>query len=296
MPKFRRLEGITLKILRFNDDRIGVIKNAESVVDVSNAVSARKAKGPQRVMEEIIEGWRKYRRRFEKILAEQEGVPLSSVQLLCPLPRPSKCLAAFANYVDRPDRSPDTLPNEYFYKSPDLVGPGGTIELRDIPAAVVYQPEAEFAFVIGKTAKDVPEAKALDYVFGYVPFFDVSTRGLARRTQFVPKGQDSHGACGPWIITKDEIPDPQNLAMWLDVDDRRFQDGSTKTMIFGVAHLVSHLSRYMTLLPGDVISTGTPPGVGVGVKPTPVFLKPGNVMRVGIEGLGEQRQEVAAAE
>jgi len=103
-----------LKILRFNDDRIGVIKNDNMVVDVSDTVSSRKAKGPQRVMEEIIEGWRKYRRRFEKILAEQEGVPLSSVQLQCPLPRPSKCLAAFVNYVDRPDRSPDSLPNEYF--------------------------------------------------------------------------------------------------------------------------------------------------------------------------------------
>src|SRR5262249_57527446 len=143
------------------------------VVDVSDTVSSRKAKGPQRVMEEIIEGWRKYRRRFEKILAEQEGVPLSSVQLQCPLPRPSKCLAAFVNYVDRPDRSPDSLPNEYFYKSPDLVGPGETIELRDIPAAVAYQPEAEFAFVIGKTAQHVPESKALHYVSRSFPFFSL---------------------------------------------------------------------------------------------------------------------------
>ena len=95
-----------MKILRFDDDRIGVIKNDNMVVDVSDTVNSRKARGPQRVMEEIIEGWRKYRRRFEKILAEQEGVPLSSVKLLCPLPRPSKCLAAFVNYVDRPDRSP----------------------------------------------------------------------------------------------------------------------------------------------------------------------------------------------
>ena len=186
-----------MKILRFNDDRIGVIKNENRVVDVSDTVSARKAKGPQRVMEEIIEGWRKYRRRFEKIMTQQDGVPLSDVQLLCPLARPSKCLAAFVNYVDRPDRSPDSLPNEYFYKSSDLVGPGGTVELRDIPAAVVYQPEAEFAFVIGKTAKDVSESKAMDYVFGYVPFFDISTRGLVQRTQFIPKDQDSHNCYGP---------------------------------------------------------------------------------------------------
>ena len=177
-----------MKILRFNDDRIGVIKDGNMVVDVSDSVSARKAKGPQRVMEEIIEGWRKYRRRFEKIMAEQSGVPLDSVQLRCPLPRPSKCIAAFSNYIDRPERTADNFPNEYFYKSPDLVGPDGTVELRDIPASVVYQPEAEFAFVMGKPAKNVPENKALDYVFGYVPFFDISTRGMVRRTQFVPEG------------------------------------------------------------------------------------------------------------
>ncbi len=155
-----------MKILRFNDDRIGVIKNENMLVDVSDSVSARKAKGPQRVMEEIIEGWRKYRRRFEKILAQQEGVPLSSVELRSPLARPGKCIAAFSNYIDRPGRTADNFPHEYFYKSPDLVGPGEAVELRDIPAAVVYQPEAEFAYVIGKAAKNVSESKALDYVFG----------------------------------------------------------------------------------------------------------------------------------
>src|SRR5205807_8915617 len=129
------------------------------------------------------------------------------------LPRPSKCHATFVHSVDLPDRSPDRLSNEDFDKSFDLVGPMGTVELSDILAAAVYQPEAEFAFVIGKTAKDVSESKAMDYVFGYVPFFDVSTRGLVRRTQFIPKGQDSHGCCGPWIITKDEIPDPHNVVV-----------------------------------------------------------------------------------
>ena len=108
------------------------------------------------------------------------------------------------------------------------------------------------------------------------------------------KSPETFAPIGPWLVTRDEIPDPQNLCLWCEVDGRRLQDGSTRTMIFGVAHLVSHLSRYMTLLPGDVISTGTPPGVGMGVKPQPVFLKTGNVMRLGIEGLGEQRQEVVA--
>ena len=211
-----------MKILRFNDDRIGVIKDGNMVVDVSDTVSARRAKGPQRVMEEIIEGWRKYRKRFEKVLAEQSGVPLDSVQLRSPFARPGKFLAAFSNYIDRPERTADNFPNEYFYKSPDLVGPGEAVELRDIPACVVYQPEAEFAFVIGKTAKDVTEKKALDHVFGYVPMFDISTRGLTRRTQFIGKGQGSHGCCGPWIITKDEIPDPHNVVVksWTNGEPR----------------------------------------------------------------------------
>jgi len=272
----------TLKILRFNDDRIGVVKNETVVVDVSAAVSSRKAKGPQRVMEEIIEGWRKYRRRFEKIIAAQEGVPLDSVELKCPLPRPSKCLAAFVNYVDRPDRSPESLPNEYFYKSPDLVGPGGTIELIDIPAAVVYQPEAEFAFVMGKNAKNVPESKAMDYVFGYVPFFDISTRGLARRTQFVPKGQDTHGACGPWIITKDEIPDPHAVVVksWTNGEPR--QDYNTRFMAHKIPEQIAWLTRFLCLNPGDVIATGT---FHEGLKPINV----GDSIEIEFENLGRTK-------
>jgi ureidoglycolate lyase len=108
------------------------------------------------------------------------------------------------------------------------------------------------------------------------------------------KGNDTFGPIGPWLVTKDEIADVQNLGMWLDVDGKRFQTGSTKTMVFGVAHLVSYVSQFMSLQPGDIISTGTPPGVGMGIKPEPIWLKPGNVMRLGIDGLGEQTQNVKA--
>src|SRR5690606_39344045 len=108
------------------------------------------------------------------------------------------------------------------------------------------------------------------------------------------KGCDTFGPIGPWLVTRDEVADPQNLKMWLEVDGKRYQDGSTKTMIFGVAHVVSYVSQFMSLQPGDVITTGTPPGVGMGIKPEPVWLKPGNVMRLGIEGLGEQTQNVRA--
>jgi 2-keto-4-pentenoate hydratase/2-oxohepta-3-ene-1,7-dioic acid hydratase in catechol pathway len=274
-----------LKILRFNDDRIGVMKSETIVVDVSEAISSRKAKGPQRVMEEVIDGWRKYRRRFDKIIAAQDGIPLDSIQPKCPLPRPSKCLAAFVNYVDRPDRSPESLPNEYFYKSPDLVGPGGTIELIDIPAAVVYQPEAEFAFVIGKTAKNVPASKAMDYVFGYIPFFDISTRGLARRTQFIPKGQDTHGACGPWILTKDEIPDPHNVVVksWTNGETR--QDYNTKFMAHKIPDQIAWLTRYLRLNPGDVVATGT---YHEGLKPVNV----GDTIEIEFESLGRAKFHV----
>jgi 2-keto-4-pentenoate hydratase/2-oxohepta-3-ene-1,7-dioic acid hydratase in catechol pathway len=159
--------------------------------------------------------------------------------------------------------------------------------------------EVELGVVIGKGGSYIDEARAMDHVAGYTIVNDVSERDFQFHGgggQWIKgKSPDTFGPMGPWLVTKDEIADPQNLDMWLDVDERRFQDGSTRTMIFGVAHLVSHLSRYLTLLPGDVISTGTPPGVGMGVKPEPVFLKPGSVMRLGIAGLGEQRQEVGEA-
>jgi 2-keto-4-pentenoate hydratase/2-oxohepta-3-ene-1,7-dioic acid hydratase in catechol pathway len=285
IAKFFTREDQTLKILRFNDDRIGVIKEENRVVDVSDTVSARKAKGPQRVMEEIIEGWRRYRRKFEKLAAEREGIALSEVTLLCPLPRPSKCLAAFVNYIDRPDRSPDTLPNEYFYKSPDLVGPGGAVELVDIPAAVVFQPEAELAFVIGKTAKNVSEAEAMDYVFGYVPFFDISTRGLARRTQFIPKGQDTHGCCGPWIITQDEISDPHNLVVksWTNGEPR--QNYNTQYMAHKIPDQIAWLTRFLRLNPGDVIATGT---YHEGLRP----INSGDTIEIEFENLGRAKFNV----
>jgi len=156
--------------------------------------------------------------------------------------------------------------------------------------------EVELGVVIGKEAKYVDEREALLYVAGYCVVNDLSERAfqLEGTGQWVKgKSADTFGPIGPWLVTRDEVPDPQNLRLWLEVDGKRYQDGTTKTMVFGVAHLVSYLSRFMSLQPGDIISTGTPPGVGLGQKP-PVYLRPGNVMRLGIDGLGEQRQEVVA--
>jgi 2-keto-4-pentenoate hydratase/2-oxohepta-3-ene-1,7-dioic acid hydratase in catechol pathway len=156
--------------------------------------------------------------------------------------------------------------------------------------------EVELGVVIGKTAKYVTESNALLHVAGYCVVNDVSERtfqleGTGQWTK--GKSADSFGPIGPWLVTTDEIPDPQTLGMWLEIDGHRYQDGSTRTMVFGVAHLISYLSQFMSLQPGDIISTGTPPGVGMGQKP-PIFLKAGNKIRLGIEGLGQQAQTAVA--
>ena len=156
--------------------------------------------------------------------------------------------------------------------------------------------EVELGVVIGKEAKYVSEHDALSHVAGYCVVNDLSERAfqLEGTGQWVKgKSADTFGPIGPWLVTADEVPNPQNLHLWLEVDGRRYQNGSTSTMVFGVAHLVSYLSRFMSLQPGDIISTGTPPGVGLGQKP-PVYLREGNVMTLGVEGLGEQRQRVVS--
>lgn len=156
--------------------------------------------------------------------------------------------------------------------------------------------EVELAFVIGKKAKYVSEADALEHVAGYALANDVSERAfqLEKQGQWTKgKSCDSFGPIGPWLVTPDEVPDPQALEMWLTVNGEKMQSGTTATMVYAVRHLVSYLSQFMTLHPGDVISTGTPPGVGLGMKP-PRFLKPGDVVELGITGLGQQRQDVIA--
>jgi ureidoglycolate lyase/2,4-diketo-3-deoxy-L-fuconate hydrolase len=224
-----------------------------------------------------------------------EGSP----RLGCPVNPVPNLVAIGLNYADHARETNSPIPEEpivFMKHTGSIIGPNDQVKLPRGAAKGDW--EVELGVVIGTRASYVEEANALKHVAGYCIVNDVSERDYQRHGgggQWIKgKSPDTFAPIGPWLVTKDEIPDPQNLAMWLEVDGRRFQDGSTKTMIFGVAHLVSHLSRYMTLLPGDIITTGTPPGVGMGVKPEPVFLKPGNVMRVGIAGLGEQRQEVVA--
>ena len=157
--------------------------------------------------------------------------------------------------------------------------------------------EVELGIVIGKPAKYVSEADAMSHVAGFCVINDVSERAFQteRHGQWTKgKSCDTFGPTGPWLVTPDEVGDYDNLHMWLEVDGHRYQNGSTKTMIFGVAHVVAYISQFMSLQPGDVISTGTPPGVGMGIKPEPIWLKPNQTMRLGIEGLGEQQQRTKA--
>jgi ureidoglycolate lyase len=157
--------------------------------------------------------------------------------------------------------------------------------------------EVELGIVIGKPAKYVSEEKALEYVAGYFIVNDISERAfqLEGTGQWVKgKSCDTFGPIGPWLVTTDEVPDPQNLALWLEVDGHRYQEGHTKNMRFGVAYIVSYLSQFFTLHPGDIISTGTPAGVGLGQKPNPIYLKPGQTLHLGITGLGEQKQQTVA--
>jgi len=204
------------------------------------------------------------------------------------------------NYADHAAESGMPVPSEpvVFNKwTSAIVGPNDDIEIPRGSKKTDW--EVELGVVIGKPAKNVSEAEALNYVAGYCVVNDVSEREwqIERGGQWDKgKGFDTFGPTGPWLVTRDEVADPQNLSMWLEVDGHRYQNGSTRTMIFSVAKLVSYLSQCMSLQPGDVISTGTPPGVGMGVKPNPVFLKPGQTVRLGIEGLGEQTQKTRAAE
>jgi len=199
------------------------------------------------------------------------------------------------NYSDHAAETGATVPPEpiIFMKATSaIVGPNDTIEIpRD---SIKTDWEVELGVVIGKTVKYVSEADAMNHVAGYCVINDVSERAFQaeRQGQWTKgKSADTFGPTGPWLVTADEVRDPQTLPMWLEVNGHRYQNGSTVTMVYGVRYLVSYLSQFMSLQPGDIISTGTPPGVGLGQKP-PVYLKPGDVVTLGIEGLGQQRQNV----
>ena len=214
----------------------------------------------------------------------------------CPIANVGKFIAIGLNYADHAAESGMAIPKEpvVFTKAISCIqGPNDPVMLPK--GSVKSDWEVELGVIIGTRARYVSQKDALNYVAGYCVINDVSERAWQMEhglTWDKGKGFDTFGPIGPWLVTRDEVPNPQRLAMWLDLNGKRVQTGSTKTMIFNVAKLVAYVSQLNTLEPGDIITTGTPPGVGMGMKPSPVFLKKGDVMTLGIDGLGEQRQDV----
>ncbi|MEC8534367.1 MAG: fumarylacetoacetate hydrolase family protein [Pseudomonadota bacterium] len=238
-------------------------------------LAALKAIDPERLP--LVEGQPRY------------GVPVNGVR---------KFIAIGLNFADHAEESNLPIPSEpvVFTKAVScLQGPNDTVVIPRGSEKTDW--EVELGIVIGKRASYVEQADALDHVAGYVLINDVSERAFQTErggTWDKGKGCDTFGPVGPWIVTPDEVGDVQNLDMWLDLNGKRMQTGNTRTMIFGVAEIVSYVSQFMTLEPGDLITTGTPPGVGLGQKPEPFYLKAGDVMELGIDKLGSQRQAVVA--
>lgn len=234
------------------------------------------------------------------------SLPIDSLPLVEGSPRIGPCVANVGkficiglNYSDHAAETGATVPPEpivFMKATSSICGPNDGIEIPRGSEKTDW--EVELGVVIGKTAKYVSEEHALEHVAGYCVVNDLSERAfqIEREGQWCKgKGCDTFGPIGPWLVTRDEVADPQSLGMWLEVDGHRYQNGSTKTMVYGVAYLVSYLSQFMSLQPGDIISTGTPPGVGLGQQP-PVYLRPGQQVQLGIEGLGEQRQKTYNAD
>ena len=279
-----------MKLVRYGhpgQEKPGLIDTAGQLRDLSGLIGDI---GPDQLGDAALEALRQHDARA---LPAVEGSP----RLGCPLTGIRKFIAIGLNFADHAAESNLPIPAEpiVFMKATSCIqGPDDAVMLpRD---SVKTDWEVELGVVIGTRARYVTEDEALNHVAGYCTINDVSEREFQIErggTWDKGKGCDTFGPIGPWLVTRDEVADPQNLGMWLDVNGRRMQTGSTRTMIFSVAKIVSYVSRFMTLEPGDVITTGTPPGVGMGMKP-PVYLKAGDQIALGIDGLGEQRQLVVA--
>jgi 2-keto-4-pentenoate hydratase/2-oxohepta-3-ene-1,7-dioic acid hydratase in catechol pathway len=282
-----------MKLIRFGErgkEKPGLLLNDGTRVDVSAAVTDYN--------EEFLgtDGLEKLRRWVDQ---NAGGLPrvAPSVRLGAPICRPSKIVCIGLNYRDHAAETGQEVPKEpviFFKATSSLVGPNDNVVIPK--SATKLDWEVELAFVIGKEARYVAKQNALDHVAGYALHNDYSERvfQLERGGQWVKgKSADTFAPLGPFLATRDEILDPGHLSLWLTVNGVTRQKSNTEQMVFGVADLVSYVSQFMTLLPGDVISTGTPPGVGLGMKP-PVYLKPGDVVALGVQGLGESQQEVMA--
>ena len=280
-----------MKLLRFGErgrERPGLLDNRGRIRDLSAVVDdiAGDTLAP--------EGLARLRALDPESLPLVEGDP----RIGACVGRVGKFICIGLNYSDHAAETGATVPAEpvVFGKwTSAICGANDDVEIPRGSQKTDW--EVELGVVIGRGGRYIDEADALDHVAGYCVINDVSERAFQLEgtgTWDKGKGCDTFGPIGPWLVTADEVPDPQALRLWLEVDGHRYQDGSTSTMVFGVRFLVSYLSRFMSLQPGDVISTGTPPGVGLGQKP-PVYLRPGQSMWLGIDGLGEQRQRTVQA-
>ncbi len=281
-----------MKLLRYGpvgQEKPGLLDSSNTLRDLSGVLSD-------------IEG----AQLGDAALARLRAIDPSTLPAVLGQPRIGPCVARVGkficiglNYADHAAESGAAIPTEpvIFNKwTSAICGPNDAVEIPRGSTKTDW--EVELGVVIGKAAKYINEAQALEHVAGYCVVNDVSEREWQIErggTWDKGKGFDTFGPIGPWLVTRDEVPDPQNLSMWLEVDGKRFQNGNTKTMIFTVAQIVAYVSQCMSLQPGDIISTGTPPGVGLGIKPQPVYLKAGQTMRLGIEGLGEQQQTTVNA-
>jgi 2-keto-4-pentenoate hydratase/2-oxohepta-3-ene-1,7-dioic acid hydratase in catechol pathway len=284
-----------MKLVRYGQpgkEKPGLIDAAGKLRDLSGVVSDI---GPAQLSDKVLA-------KLAKIKTDKLPLVRGKPRMGCPVANVSKFIAIGLNYADHAAESNLPVPKEpiVFTKAISCIqGPNDDVMLPK--GSVKSDWEVELGIVIGKRASYVSQKEALDYVAGYCTINDVSEREFQIElggTWDKGKGCDTFGPIGPWMVTKDEVPNVQNLKMFLDVNGQRMQTGTTKTMIFGVTKLVSYVSQFMTLEPGDIITTGTPPGVGMGIKkdgqPAPVYLKKGDVMHLGIEGLGEQTQKVVA--
>jgi 2-keto-4-pentenoate hydratase/2-oxohepta-3-ene-1,7-dioic acid hydratase in catechol pathway len=279
-----------MKLCRYGKDgyeKPGMIDGEGKLRDLSKVVQGI---GPNEISPRGL-------KMLSKVKPESLPVVSNNPRLGVPYVGIGKFVAIGLNYSDHAKEAGMPIPAEpiVFSKATSCIS-GPNDDVIQPKGSTKLDWELELGVVIGSKAQYVPVDEALEHVAGYCVVNDVSERAFQLATSQWDKGKgfDTAGPIGPWLVTTDEIRDPQNLDMWLDLNGKRMQSGNTRTMIFSVAQIVSHVSQYMTLLPGDIITTGTPPGVGMGIKPNPVWLKPGDVLTLGIRGLGEQRQKVVA--
>jgi 2,4-diketo-3-deoxy-L-fuconate hydrolase len=279
-----------MKLVRYGQpgkEKPGLIDAAGKLRDLSGVVSDI---GPDQLSDKVLA-------KLAKLKTDKLPLVKGKPRMGCPVANVGKFVAIGLNYTDHAKEAGMPIPTEpvIFMKTTSCIqGPNDPVMLPK--GATKGDWEVELGIVIGTKAQYVTQKDALNFVAGYCLINDVSERNfqLERGSQWDKgKGCDTFGPIGPWLVTRDELPQPLKLDMWLDLNGQRMQTGNTKTMIFNVAKIVSYVSQFMTLMPGDVITTGTPPGVGMGMKPQR-FLKKGDVMTLGISGLGEQRQEVIA--